>query len=587
MHRGRGYKTIFAQISLFAILVSVLPITVFSLYMYHKSDEWMTQELIYSYEQIAEQYTGKVQEKLAQCRKSMLLIANNTMIQEELLDDKKSVYERGNRISNEVFKSLYLDEQNKIGNCMVYSAEKDKIVYGSKVSMMGAADKEYWYRQYDGKEGEWFYYSHPVEKYGNVAALVYDIKYQDLHSLHQENIGLVKLEIYMDKLFSYSDEEGRNFEILVFDETGRIWYGTDVALETEFQRLFKEGKYSERLEDASQDGRMFTADGQMTVLTRLEDCGLNVLLLFDHEKIKEKRGEMARTLIPILAMVVGILSSGCYLFTKRFSHRVNLLVAKFKRVEDGDLTITPPIYGNDEINVLDEQFSHMLKRLNRLIQKNYVQELDKREIQLQNLQMQINPHFLYNTLETISSMAAVRQAFTVCDMCGKLGEIFRYSLGKDYGEFVTVEQELHHVQNYIFIQKVRYRDKFEVFINVEGELKQCKILRFVLQPMVENAILHGIVPMTGSGTIEITVEKKDEALCVRVEDDGVGMDSMQREQLIEYINRDAAKEEKTKSIGVKNVHQRIRLACGEEYGVQVESVLYSGSSFVMTFPFKR
>lgn len=587
MRKRKYYKTIFAQISIFAILACVLPITLFSLYMYRKFDEWVTQELFYSYEQISEQYTGKVQEKLEQYRKSMMLISNNTMIQEELIDEEKSLYERGKRISNEVFKSLPLDEQNKIGNCMVYSAENNKPVFGRKVSMLGAADKEYWYRQYEGVEGKWFFYPHPLEKYGNVAALVYDINYQDLDSLHQENIGLVKLEIYLDKLFAYSDEKERNFEVLAFDENGQIWYETNEALRVEFQRLFEEGKYSERLKADGQDGRMYTSDGQMTVLTKLEDGGLNVLLLFHHEGIREKRGEMSRTMIPILAFVVGILSSGCYLFTRRFSRRVNLLVAKFKRAEAGDLTITPPIYGDDEITVLDEQFSHMLKRLDRLIQENYVQELDKRETQLKNLQLQINPHFLYNTLETISSMAAVRQAFAVCDMCGKLGEIFRYSLGKDYGEFVTVEQELHHVQNYIFIQKVRYGDKFEVFINVEEELKQCKILRFVLQPMVENAILHGIVPMTGSGTIEITVEKKDEMLCVRVEDDGVGMDSMQIEQLIEYINRNAAEEEKTKSIGVKNVHQRIRLACGEEYGVLVESVLYSGSCFIMTFPFQR
>lgn len=585
--RRRRYKTVFAQISIFAIVVSVLPITLLSLYMYYKFDEWMTQELVYSYEQIAEQYTSKVQEKLVQYRRSMILISNNTMIQEELLDDQKSIYERGNRISNEVFKSLYVDEKNKIGHCMVYSAEKDKLVFGNKVSMLEVADQEYWYGQYDGKEGEWFFYSHPVEKYGNVAALVYDIKYQDLLSLHQENIGLVKLEIYLDKLFHYSDEKERNFEILVFDEAGQIWYETDGALGTEFHKFFEEGKYSERLHDDKQNGRMFTADGQMTVITKLEDCGLNVLLLFNYEEIKERRGKMARTLVPILVMVVGVLSSGCYLFGRSFSHRVNLLVAKFKRVEVGDLTITQPIYGDDEISVLDEQFSHMLERLNRLIEENYVQKLHKKEIQLKNLQMQINPHFLYNTLETISSMAAVCQVFTVCDMCGKLGEIFRYSLGKDYGEFVTVEQELHHVQNYIFIQKARYRDKFEVFINVEEELRQCKILRFVLQPIVENAISHGIVPMTGSGTIEITVEKKDEMLCVRVEDDGVGMDNMQRERLIEYINRDADKEEKTKSIGIKNVHQRIRLACGEKYGVRIESVRYSGSSFVMTFPFKR
>ncbi|MCA5963452.1 histidine kinase [Blautia sp. RD014234] len=95
----------------------------------------------------------------------------------------------------------------------------------------------------------------------------------------------------------------------------------------------------------------------------------------------------------------------------------------------------------------------MLGKLDALIQKNYIRELENKEAQLKNLQLQINPHFLYNTLETISSMAAVKQVFDICDICQRLGEIFRYNLGKNYGEFVTVAQELGHVQNYIFIIK--------------------------------------------------------------------------------------------------------------------------------------
>ena len=166
-------------------------------------------------------------------------------------------------------------------------------------------------------------------------------------------------------------------------------------------------------------------------------------------------------ILPLILLVTGIDSVGCYIFAGMFSKRVNFLVNKFKRVETGDFSVTAPVSGKDELRILDDQFSHMLDTINSLIRENYVQELEKKETELQNLQLQINPHFLYNTLETISSIAAVRQTFAVCELCGRLGEIFRYSLGKDYGEFVTVEQELHHVENYVYIQKVRYGDKFE------------------------------------------------------------------------------------------------------------------------------
>lgn len=181
----------------------------------------------------------------------------------------------------------------------------------------------------------------------------------------------------------------------------------------------------------------------------------------------------------------------------------------------------------------------------------------------------------------------MRQAFTVCDLCGRLGEIFRYSLGKDYGEFVTVEQELHHVENYVFIQKVRYGDKFEVFYHIEPEVRQCMILRFILQPVVENAILHGIAPMTGNGTLKINVGRQGEILYVKVEDDGIGMDSTRKSELEEYISRPENSREEKGSIGVRNVHRRVRLACGDRYGVSIESRPYRGSGFLITFPLRR
>ncbi|MDE6167704.1 MAG: sensor histidine kinase, partial [Acetatifactor sp.] len=321
----------------------------------------------------------------------------------------------------------------------------------------------------------------------------------------------------------------------------------------------------------------------------LEECGLNLLLFFGRDGLEEKRREVNRMILPLILLVTGIDSVGCYIFAGMFSKRVNFLVNKFKRVETGDFSVTEPVSGKDELRILDDQFSHMLETINSLIRENYVQELEKKETELQNLQLQINPHFLYNTLETISSIAAVRQTFAVCELCGRLGDIFRYSLGKDYGEFVTVEQELHHVENYVYIQKVRYGDKFEVFYHVEPEVRQCLILRFILQPVVENAILHGIAPMTGCGTLEITVERREETLCVRVEDDGVGLDGMKKAELEEHINgpESSSGEQGKGSIGVRNVHRRIRLACGEQYGVTIESEPYRGSSFLITFPLRR
>ena len=138
----------------------------------------------------------------------------------------------------------------------------------------------------------------------------------------------------------------------------------------------------------------------------------------------------------------------------------------------------------------------MLGKLDSLIQKNYIRELENKKAQLKNLQLQIIPISFTTRWKPSAPWAAVKQVFDICDICQKLGEIFRYNLGKNYGEFVTVAQELGHVQNYIFIIKKRYGNRFEVFYNISIDTDNAMTLRFILQPIVENAILHGLVKQT-------------------------------------------------------------------------------------------
>lgn len=580
--RRKRYSTVFHQLALFFILAGILPIAVLGLYMYNRVNELAGQELTHSYEILASQYLGGIQEKLARYETSLKFITQNTVIVEQLGSTALNSYTRGGMISEEVSKSLILDEQSTIRNCMIYSELKNAPVYGRRVTTKDTAVREKWYPVWQGKMGEWFFYENSAGTGNNLGVLVYPIYQMDLVSLKQEQIGFAKLEIYMERLFAPATEDGSSFRTAVFDEELQCRYRTEGVEETEALACLEEIEKNGRDEESVR-----IINGQMVCVRKLETCGLKFLLFFGADGMEQKHREVNSTIIPLILLVMGIDSIGCYLFAGMFSRRVTILVNKFKRVETGDFSATEPISGNDELKVLDDQFTHMLETINALIRENYVQELEKKETELQNLQLQINPHFLYNTLETISSIAAVRQAFTVCDLCGRLGEIFRYSLGKDYGEFVTVEQELHHVENYVFIQKVRYGDKFEVFYHIEPEVRQCMILRFILQPVVENAILHGIAPMTGNGTLKISVGRQGEILYVKVEDDGIGMDSTRKSELEEYISRPENSREEKGSIGVRNVHRRVRLACGDRYGVSIESRPYRGSGFLITFPLRR
>lgn len=296
--------------------------------------------------------------------------------------------------------------------------------------------------------------------------------------------------------------------------------------------------------------------------------------------------EIIEAILPLLLLLIVTVTGLIYWYSKDFSSRVELLVRKFRRAETGDLSVSEEIGGSDEIAVLDQQFNRMLGKLDQLIKTSYVQKLENKEAQLKNLQLQINPHFLYNTLETISSIVAVKQVFVVCDICGKLGEIFRYSLGKDYGEMVPLEQEMKHIKNYMFIQEIRHGNRLQVFYNIDVDAAHVYIPRFILQPIVENAISHGLGNLTSVGTLEISAFEKNDRLYIQIEDDGEGMDQEKVAEIVRFINT-AKPVEGKKNIGIRNVNQRIKLACGEQYGIIIESTPYQGSRFTIQLPIMR
>lgn len=577
-------KSIFWQLVVFALLISLIPILIISSLLFQKLESMVVEEMMEYHSQISSQYTKNIEEKLKQYQDSLEFISNNTMIMNTLMDEENNPYLRGKIVSEEVAKSLLLEEQSEIYNCMVYSMVDEVPVYGPSVTMFQEATREFWYDEEKLNSNQWFSYEIPVREKG-ILSLVKDIEKIDLNSFYRQHLGIVKLDINMDWLFTpaaLKDSGDASYDVIIFDDDKEVFYATDKEKIKILKQYLKEG--SKTREDIKTKERPKEIETYVLNETNLGSYGMHILFLFDNKELIERKTEIQYLVFPMLIVMILLVVGCAYFYSRNFSSRVERLVNKFKRAETGDMTLMDPIEGNDEIAVLDQQFSHMLVKLDQLIKTNYIQQLENKETQLRNLQLQINPHFLYNTLETISSIAAVKQAFVVCDMCQKLGEIFRYSLGKNHGEFVTLEQELVHTQNYIFIQKIRYGSRFEVFYNVEVDVSRFRILRFILQPIVENAILHGLGELTGTGTLEISVYEQDEKLLIKIADDGVGMDEEKVAELNEYINEKKILKDSKKSIGIRNVNQRIKLSCGEEYGVKITSHPYQGSCFSLWLP---
>ena len=587
--KGKGIhsRSIFVQLLVFSLLASLVPTLLISIFLFYKLDRTAQAEVQDYHDQITSQYMKNIEEKLQQYRNSLEVIANNTVILNTLTDETLNPYDKGELVSKEVNNSLLLEKQSEVRNCMIYSSVQDCKIYGRRASMMQQASREVWYLQERAIKDDCFSYF-ALKDSEPILSLVKDIEELDTEHLSRSQLGIIKLDVAMKRLFvpaATDSEENATYDVIVYKNEGedaKILYQTLKENGSEILKKYWSDTAKEET-GANSEGLIdtYTVAGQT-----LEDYGLNLLFLFDNQDSLEKRAEIIETILPLLLLLMIAVTGVIYWYSKDFSSRVELLVKKFRRAETGDLSVSEKISGTDEIAVLDQQFNRMLGKLDQLIKTSYVQKLENKEAQLKNLQLQINPHFLYNTLETISSIAAVKQVFVVCDICGKLGEIFRYSLGKNYGELVPLEQEMTHIKNYMFIQKIRYGDRLQVFYNIDVDAAHVHIPRFILQPIVENAISHGLSNLTSVGTLEVSAFEKKDRLYIEIEDDGEGMVREKVAEITRFINT-AKPVEGKKNIGIRNVNQRIKLAYGEAYGITIRSAPYQGSRFTIQLPIMR
>jgi two-component system, sensor histidine kinase YesM len=570
--------TVFTQLVLFTAVVSIVPIIFISWILFQRISSMVTDELVNSHYQLVAQYTSNLDGKLNQYRDSLKQISNNTIILNTLLNKavEKNPYRKGNNVSIEVNKSLHFDSK-ELRNCMIYSDIESSKIYGSRVTMMDGASREIWYLNKKALNENYFIYS-TLKPNNTILSLIQNIVYIDLLNYTSQYLGFIKLDIYMERLFTPTvkmGEQNYSYDVIALNKENAIVYSSN----PNYNDILKTLSFEQM-----QENRINYFKDTMICTDQVDNYGLKFIFLFNNSQLSIKKAKMLNAVLPIFFIVLIIIVITAFIFTRGFTIRVAKLINKIKVAETGDLTITEELEGNDEIAILDKQFNQMLHKLDDLIKKNYIQQLERKESEFRNLQLQINPHFLYNTLETISSIAAVKQAFVICDLCEKLGENFRYSLGKNYGEFVTVMQELQHIKNYIYIQQTRFGNKFEVFYNVDPEVENMLIIRFILQPIVENAIDHGLSKAAGKGTLEITVSKANGMLVIKIEDDGVGMTPEKVEEINQYINDSTGLHKKWHSIGIRNVNQRIKLACGNEYGITIESTQNQGSCFTLSLP---
>ncbi|OMF31825.1 hypothetical protein BK133_15510 [Paenibacillus sp. FSL H8-0548] len=302
---------------------------------------------------------------------------------------------------------------------------------------------------------------------------------------------------------------------------------------------------------------------------------------FDESKSFVIKWQFYTVIIVLFTLFLAILVS--WFFTNSIINPVRKLRRIMHRVEEGELHLRFEGRSKDEIGQLGDSFNKMVQEIEQLLHMVYSEQKGKREAELKVLQEQIKPHFLYNTLDTIQWMAQDREADDIVEIVIALTNLFRIGLSRG-NEVISLENEFKHVESYLIIQMMRYEGKLSYQINdISSQLKNSQVLKLILQPLVENAIYHGIKMKKGKGHIQIETEIRDFKLVLSVIDNGIGVKPEQLE-IIEQGLKNVGDPEHKDGFGLFNVNERIRLTYGVSYGIQVHSVYEEGTRVDVFLP---
>ena len=299
---------------------------------------------------------------------------------------------------------------------------------------------------------------------------------------------------------------------------------------------------------------------------------------FVQELITDSLWELGRIIffVSLLILIVMVIIS--LILSKVVSHPIRTFAEEMEQFEQNASDFTyVPVGGVREVRILSESFSHMVKKLQGLMGTIRDEQQNLRKTELRALQAQINPHFLYNTLDSISWMTERGKKDEAVEMVNALATLFRISISKGH-ELIPIRDEIQHAESYLQIQSYRYKNQFAYSFDVEDECLDYLCNKITLQPIIENAIYHGINGLVDDGKITITVKSQENNIIMTVEDNGNGMTD---EQIETIMNKDRSDKS---GIGIKNVNDRLKIYFGTEYGITIHSELDEGTRVIILMP---
>lgn len=451
--------------------------------------------------------------------------------------------------------------------------------------------KESWYKEAVENEGIVKIIGHPKER-----SLASHVNYKNsevvtvvraiIEPETQKVLGVVLIDLKLRVIAEATKNVklGKSGYLMVIDEEGEQIYAPANPLINEVpKRLLNvedSGFFSEEI-----DGDKLQFIYQKQPFTNWTTVGI----FSSNESVVEVRTiHLFVICFVFLVVLFGVTAS--YYLSNSMSQPIVQLMSFMKKVESGNLDIRYKGEREDEIGMLGRSFNLMIIKINELLKLTERQERQKREAELRSLQAHIKPHFLYNTLDTISWMARKQGAVDVAEVVASLSKLFRIGLNKG-NDIILFSEEIEHIKSYLKIQKARYRDKLNYTLEIDPKTNDFMIVKLILQPIVENAIYHGIKERKGPGHIHIEAQVSNNTFVITVKDDGKGIESDRLQLLRQKLNNVDIQNKQGAvadfGYGMMNVQSRLKLTYGEAYGISIDSEIANGTTVTIVLPIEK
>jgi len=562
----RYFKTIRVQIAAYYLITSIVLVALMGMVLYYSLSSIFLNDALKVTTTAVEQNGRSIEIYLDKLKTLSNVISSDTDTYEYLTSDDQTSRDRTEELMVTILESdPYLTTGMLVSKDGRIISSDDSMDMGISENMMN----ESWYMNVLMKNNMPVLTSIRRQSFSMDKSTWVISVGQEISDANGNNIGVLILDFSYEVIENQlnSLDLGNNGFAFILTQNGEVVFHED-------PKYFEEETYRNKLVEISQMSDGY--DSEMDLLTHhYELNGTDWILvgLSSLDNMNAARRQIFETIIMVGIIMLVIVFGSSLIMASKITKPIRELEVAMRNLST-EFTKVPEVpWDSYEVESLKKRFNEMIVRIQELMEGIKENEKYLRESEIRSLYSQINPHFLYNTLDTIVWMAEFGDSDKVIATTKSLAQFFRISLSQG-SESITLGEEIEHIKQYMFIQKQRYGDHLTYDIECPEEYKSIQVPKIILQPIVENAIYHGIKELDGVGFIKISAEKKEHQLVLKVSDNGVGFDSSTEKSTLTKLG----------GVGIDNVNKRLKLIYGDESGVQIDSKIGVGTEVTIIIP---